>query len=370
MTRFRAMTRTRYERVRVYDSLRSAHLERAREQVPASIVFGSKRYDFDESLTAGLDLISLGPLPLALTLWRSRLTTVEINEPLMRPGIARTALTVLVTRAASLAHRRPVQLVSYAIENQDPYLDQPWTGAKSRLRAWVEARLSRYLARSLDRLAYGTAGARELYQARLGRQLDRTATTLVPALPSPCDCVAATAPTASRVSYVGALEVRKGFDRLMQAWPVVTAGDGRARLSIVGKGALVEQARDFATCRTEVELLVDPPRSEIHRLLRESRVLVLLSQPSATWREQVGLPIVEGLAHGCEIVTTDQTGVADWLIAHGHRVLAPNADAATIGDAVLAAIASARSRAAVLADLPAVDGRLQADKWLFTGSAG
>lgn len=360
------MTRTRYERVRVYDSLRTAHLERAREQLPASIMFGSTRYDFDESLTAGLDLIRAGTLSLALTLWRSRLTTVEINEPLMRPGIARAALTVLVARAASQAHRRPVQLVSYAIENQDPYLDQPWTGIKSRLRAWGEARLSGYLAGSLDRLAYGTPGARELYQHRLGGQLSRAATTLVPALPAACGCSAAAAPGASRVAYVGALETRKGFDRLIQAWPGVAAADRRARLSIVGQGALVEQARNFEASRAEVELLVDPPRSEIHRVLRESQVLVLLSQPTTSWREQVGLPIVEGLAHGCEIVTTDQTGLAEWLIAHGHRVLRPGADDSTIADAVLAASSSARSRASVLADLPAEDGRLEADRWMFT----
>jgi glycosyltransferase involved in cell wall biosynthesis len=96
----------------------------------------------------------------------------------------------------------------------------------------------------------------------------------------------------------------------------------------------------------------------------------LASQPTAGWREQVGLPIVEGLAHGCRVVTTDQTGLAGWLREHadrGHRVVPAGGSGADLAAAVLAALTTPTGDGpgSVLADLPVRDGRLAADDWLF-----
>jgi glycosyltransferase involved in cell wall biosynthesis len=107
----------------------------------------------------------------------------------------------------------------------------------------------------------------------------------------------------------------------------------------------------------------------VHRALRRAAVLVLLSQPTPTWREQVGLPLVEGLAHGCTVVTTAETGLADWLAAHGHTVLAPDAAPATVVAAVVEALAAGRPAASVLADLPDDDGRQAAEAWLSRPAA-
>ena len=92
---------------------------------------------------------------------------------------------------------------------------------------------------------------------------------------------------------------------------------------------------------------------------------VLLSQPTPTWREQVGLPVVEGLAHGCTVVTTTETGLAGWLAAHGHEVLPPGAPDGEVAAAVDRALGRRRPAGDVLADLPAADGRLAADRWMF-----
>ena len=80
------------------------------------------------------------------------------------------------------------------------------------------------------------------------------------------------------------------------ARPPTHVGGADATLALLGKGALEQEARALSVAQPSVTLEVDPPRPRIHSVLDDSRVLVLWSQPSPTWREQVGLPIVEGLS--------------------------------------------------------------------------
>jgi glycosyltransferase involved in cell wall biosynthesis len=168
------------------------------------------------------------------------------------------------------------------------------------------------------------------------------------------------------VTFVGAFDERKGLRQLLAAWPQVLEARPGTPLRLLGKGGLARLALDAQDAYDDVTVLLDPERSAIHEAMRSSKVVVLLSQPSATWREQVGLPIVEGLSHGCEIVTTTETGLADWLREHGHQVL----DARTSGPAEVAAavhrsLDADRTPADVVTDLPPEDGRLAADRWMF-----
>ena len=59
-----------------------------------------------------------------------------------------------------------------------------------------------------------------------------------------------------------------------------------------------------------------PPREAVHELLASSAVVVMPSVRRPGWREQIGLPLVEGLAHGCRVVTTTETGLADDVRDH------------------------------------------------------
>jgi glycosyltransferase involved in cell wall biosynthesis len=54
----------------------------------------------------------------------------------------------------------------------------------------------------------------------------------------------------------------------------------------------------------------------VHELLRTSAVVAMPSVRRPGWREQIGLPLVEGLTHGCRVVTTAETGLADDLRDH------------------------------------------------------
>lgn len=357
--------KTRFPRARVYGSVRSAHLERARVSAPASILHRRWRYDHDPALTTGLDLIR-GRVPsLMVTLVRSDLDVVEVNEPLLRPGLLKTSLAVAAARTGARRRGRPVSMVAYAIENRDNFATVP-DGLRGRVRWAVDRRLSRYVAGQLDRLCFGTDAAAELYSRALPDRL-RAVTTTIPALPAPCTCpvVESSAPSSS-VLFLGSFAERKGFPQLLAAWPIVRSSHPGARLVLVGQGPMVQDARAFAAAHPEVDLVEAPPRDEVHRRLRAAAVLVLPSQRTPTWREQVGLPLVEGLAHGCTVVTTRESGLASWLGSHGHAVVDDASSADDLAAALGWALEAGRRRGDVMGDLPAVDGRLAADAWLMT----
>ena len=105
-TASRPPARTALPRVRLYETLRTAHLERAHELAPASIVYRRRRYDFDSDLARGLDLVEAGPARAAWVLARSDVREVEVNEPLMVSSLRRTALALAAVDAARLVRRR------------------------------------------------------------------------------------------------------------------------------------------------------------------------------------------------------------------------------------------------------------------------
>ncbi|MET0766589.1 MAG: glycosyltransferase [Aeromicrobium sp.] len=365
-----ASTFPRHDRVRVYLRLRSVHLERFHELEPASVLHQRQSYDFDQALLAGLDLERYDGLGgLFARLWRSRVRALEINEPLTLGAVPNSVVAVLAVRLRGMLTRRRTSVVTYAIENLDPF-STPNPRLRSRWRRTAYRWAVAYLVRNTDRLAFGTPGAEATYAPFL--RGFRGVSLLVPALPAPCgtcppDLAARQGEEPGHeVVFLGAFDDRKGLRQLLEAWPAVVERVPDARLHVLGKGEHLELAEEAAR-RPDVTLVVDPSREEIHRTLRTSRVLVLVSQPSETWREQVGLPIVEALSHGVEIVASEQTGVAAWLTEHGHRVVdSRTASPDDLADAVAAALTSPRTRAEVLAELPGEDGRLAADHWLFS----
>lgn len=351
-------------RARLYRSARTAHLERAAALPPALLLFDRRRYDFDEELARSVGAVEAGAWRSARILGRAAVRTLEINEPSAVEGVRRSALALAWLRLGMLVGRRRPTVVSYAIGNSDPF-DEPVTGTwRRRLGRRVDHVLMRYVWQECDRVAYGTQAAADAYAAAFGRHRRPLDTTVLPALPVACDCVDDAARRPARVVFLGDFSERKGFPLVAAAWPDVASRHAGAELVVLGKGRLEPLAHELAA-QPSVRLVVDPPRERIHAELASAGVLTLPSQRSGRWREQVGLPIVEGLAHGCVVVTTDETGLADWLRAHGHTVLAADADASVLADALVATLAAARDPQDVRDDLPSCDGRLAADTWMF-----
>ncbi|MCI0159339.1 glycosyltransferase family 4 protein [Leifsonia shinshuensis] len=362
--------------------MRSAHLERARDLAPAAIVYRVKRYDFDPTLTDGVELAQAGTLAAARLAMRSRITRVEVDEPLYLDSLPRTAAVLAVLGMKRLGGAPRAEIATYAIEDLDPFATRP-PRVRSRVRRSLERVLAGYIWHRLDTVVYGTSEAGALYGSTFRHTPRRQLT--VEALPSPCACLDAPAGSGPAddadapagpvrrdpdgVLFLGSLSPRKGFADVLEAWPAILSRHPGARLTIVGSGELLPQAQAAAAADPSIRLIVDPARSVVHDELRRAHVLVLPSRRVGTWREQVGLPIVEGLAHGCEIVTTSETGIAEWLIDAGHVVLPAEVLSAGLADGVVDALVNPRTSDDILADLPGVDGRIAAGRALF-GEAG
>jgi glycosyltransferase involved in cell wall biosynthesis len=357
-------------RARLYHTVRTAHLERALELAPAPLLYGNRRYDFDPELAERVGATPAGALQAARLLGRSGVRDLEVNEPAAIETVARTAVSLAWLRLRHVLLRRPrPRVVTYAIGNSDPFAIAPGSRLRRRLKRRVEHLLARYVWWEIDRIAYGTPAAVTTYADAFGRAPGRQRSALVPALPAPCTCVDPGADRPDRVVFLGAFDTRKGLSLVLDSWPGVLDSVPGAELVVLGKGDLEARARAAAEQDASVRLVVDPPRPRIHEELRGARVLVLPSQPTPRWREQVGLPIVEALAHGCTVVTTDETGLAEWLTDHGHVVVPGTADAGRLATAVTAALRQRRAPHSVLGDLPEVDGRLAADAWMFAEDA-
>ena len=98
--------------------------------------------------------------------------------------------------------------------------------------------------------------------------------------------------------------------------------------------------------------------------IARARSLVLPSIRSGRWREQIGLPIHEGLIQGLTVVTTDETGLTCWLREHGHFVVPGTNTRVHLTSALIQALQNPIDPAAVRASLPSVEGRVAANLWL------
>jgi hypothetical protein len=286
---------------RVYTHLRTAHLERFAHMTPARVLYVERRYDFDESLidpdNPPLQRSRLGVLR---ELARRYHSVLEINEPTMVANWPFLLAQVALVRLRGVLTRRRTTIVAYCIGVTDPAV------ALAR-RRWMPKPFAKPVARAVmtilvgatERLAFGTAGSQALYEKCVGNKRLAGKARLFEALPSACDCLAGATDTRTptQCTFVGKLTARKGIQQVMDAWDLVRLEHPRATLCIVGKGELEREVVAWAADRPEVSVEIDPPRDTIHRVLRRSGVLTCLAQPSPV-REQIGLPLLEGLGHG------------------------------------------------------------------------
>lgn len=356
--------------LRVYDFARTAHLERLDTLYPGELIFRRKYYDFDESLARRVHARQLSRFQIGWYVFRSRADIIEVNEPVYVSAWPTIIVVLVATMFSKIIRRRRPEIVVYAIENKSP-VEALVVRAKFPifLAEFVVWMVVSILIRRVRRVAFGTHGACALYRDVLGRDflLKSIECRHFPALPQRCNCASEFLKSQFEVVFVGAFEDRKGVFKLMDAWELVVQIVPTASLTLAGKGESVDRVTAWSSAHENVSILVDPSRRRIHSLLRSAHCLVLLSQPSRGWREQVGLPILEGLAHGCEIVASTETGIASWLTDHGHVVLEPSATSEELALSIVSALRARRTYEDVCASLPAVDTRVEADTWLVLG---
>ena len=353
---------------RYYRGARSVHLERLATFKAGDFLYFKPMYDFDEVLAAQLPHVER--VRFRQVLWRvlrRQYDVLELAEP-YTPSALPQNLAITIASHVSMVGGTPTRLVTYAIENADLPAK---LAIKSRLpvaivRPVVKA-LVGFCFNRMHRVVFGTEAARDNYAALLGtKRLTETPPdhTLIWGLPTQESTIPLDRP-GTRLVFLGALDARKGITNLMGVWDSVVERVPGADLVILGKGPFEEQVRSWAAGRPTVQFHVDPPRPVIRDHLSAAKALFMLSQPSPLWKEQIGLPILEGLSFGLEIVASDETGIANWLIEHGHGVLDPESPDQMLVDAIVRALESDRSPSEVADDLPHLDGRLEADHWLY-----
>lgn len=344
--------------LRVWDEARTSHFEILAGMQESTLIYRAENYSFDLAVALEAGAKKLGRWATVKEIIRGDWDAIELNEPTMAKLWPTLALYIFAARLRPLVGRPRSRLVLYAIDNVDL---AACLEARLHLPTVVTHTIMRGLIRRFDRIAFGTTGALEAYSKHDSSLVSNPNCSIIEQLPSACGCGPVSAKVADSILFVSSLEERKGVAALMQAWDAKQSH--RAHLTIIGKGAMESVVRDWARSRSDVTVLVDPPRADVHAALRSHHTVVLPSQPQNCWREQVGLPIVEGLAHGCVIVTTSETGIAEWLSAHGHHVVPP-LDNDNFRAAMMRALDDPRSPQEILSSLPARHTRGVADEWL------
>jgi glycosyltransferase involved in cell wall biosynthesis len=327
--------------LRIVPDLRSSVVEEA----PASqvLLFTSQRGDADPAL---LDLPAVRPFTWANLVGALRdpdLELVEVAEPLWLGEWVRALRWIaLVKLLRVLRPRRRVRIATYAIENLDvrerlrfPSLDRrPVLGAVATRLATVAMGISLL---ALDAVVFGTTGAYENYRRAFGWSLRRTRhTVLTPRLDACRVCGPGVVDRTARdrtVLFLGSPSERKGFGVLTDAWERCDATDRGWRLVVADPAG-----GDGGDLPADVSI-TSPSRSAVHELLRTSAVVAMPSVRRPGWREQIGLPLVEGLTHGCRVVTSTETGLADDLRKHPSVVLTTPGDPQSLADGLRRAMA-------------------------------
>ncbi|MCU1526547.1 MAG: hypothetical protein JWP75_310 [Frondihabitans sp.] len=357
--------------IRLVPELRACHLERHAQGTPARLLFLETNSDFDDTraLPAGVEKVSLvGAVRIIVSAPASH---VELPEPLWMRFLPRHALLSAAALVGRPLRRRGRQIGTYAMENNE---FGRLIGGRHDLPKPVIALagviIGAYTRLIFTRIAFASESSQRLYLSLpfVSKVESAVVDELPEALPGDDASVAR-----HSAAFVGVLDERKGLRHLLRAWEAVERHLPDVILSISGSGPLGDEIRAWVAESPRSRLLVGrQSRDAVLARLEHTAVLIAPSVPDGRWREQIGLPIKEGLSRGLTIVTTEQTGLAPWLAASGHHVVAlarPAVFEAELATALIAALERPLSRSAVRASLPRVDGRLRSDAWLNSSPA-
>jgi starch synthase len=135
-------------------------------------------------------------------------------------------------------------------------------------------------------------------------------------------------PSIFRVCFVGRVEIAKGVGYLLQAWKRL--GLPRAELVLVGemKPQMETMLKQYSDCGIRLAGVL-PPR-EVAQCYRESSLFVL---PSPI--EGLAQVLLEAMASGLAVVTTDRTGANDCISDGKEGRIVPARDVDALAEAIL-----------------------------------
>ncbi|SDE19580.1 glycosyltransferase [Nocardioides lianchengensis] len=355
----------RREDVIVFPELRALQVDMLSASPEITALCLGRKWDLgDTPLPPGA--IELSTFRALFRLWSFPPAVLEVPEPLFVRELPRSLLLAAGARLGGLLSGRPVVVVTYAIENNDLQSLVGLPGIRGR---WVARAIRPILALLVaiiyGRVIFGSPSAQRAY-ARVAPRFASKGTLL---LELPAVDGRAHLERGQTVAFVGELANRKGLPLLMEAWPLVERAVPEARLVIAGAGPLEVDVRDWCASWSSRSFLGMVPHDEVPNLLAGARVLAAPSIREGRWREQIGRPISEALAVGVTVVTTTETGLADWLRNEGHVVLSASPSATELADGVIRALREPLDPSVVTRSLPSRHGRYSAHDALHPAGA-
>lgn len=359
-----------YPSIRIRPELRAEHVKRAARMSPALTLYFDEKYDLGTTKVPDrFQRVTLAECLRILALTDSNV--LEVPEPLWLRFAFRNFAILAVWKFFGLLRRKRRVSVTYAIEN-NALSNLLWPSG--RLRPLAERlaaiALGVFIRSALDRIAFGSAASKALYQSL--PSVSRVPHQLVEELPGrPTAAAPNQDANQGRAIFIGILDDRKGILDVMAAWPAVERTLPEAVLRIVGDGKHAPEVSRWCSERPESRIFEGfLQHDEIPSLLAASDVIVAPSRRAGRWREQIGLPIIEGLSFGLTVVTTDETGLASWLQENGHVVLPEGTVREGLSGQLARALQAPLPRDQVLASLPEIPGRIAADAWLHGALTG
>jgi glycosyltransferase involved in cell wall biosynthesis len=143
--------------------------------------------------------------------------------------------------------------------------------------------------------------------------------------------------------FVSSLWPYKNCDGLLRAWALARSDLGERQLVIVGPGSDENYLAQLYALASELGIsddLVFVGGVPIDQTVRFYRAADVFVYPSLN--ETFGLPILEAMACGCPVVTSDSSAMPE--TAGGAAVLADPSDPASIAKAILEALAPDNDR--------------------------
>lgn len=309
------------------------------------VLYQSARLEIDPAAIAeSANVARLSFRSLYEALRDPEIDLMEIAEPMWITEWPRHFAIAALARVARFRLPR-LTIATYAIENLDwrerfahPNL-QRWPNLQRAFARLLRSITDHTASRLLDLIVFGTPGAAGNYADTLPLTLRKVEKSVLYDSFEICECVSYSDPdpdleTEYRVQFLGENTQRKGVDVLLRAWKQLdkewTATRDRVLL-VSGPGF----TSDSELKRVKFEPRLQ--RDEVYDRLVQADVVVLPSRRTARWREQQGLPVIEGLQHGCAIVMSSESGLVPLLKGRHDVFVVPPEDSEGLAAALLAA---------------------------------
>lgn len=353
--------------IRIYVHLRGADVALMPSMRPSEIWYFLRHADLPPADELPSWCVRVNALSAVKRVFTTTARTIEIPEPLWARFLPTGLILMLAARVARVTTGSPRTTVFYSLENNTPgralFGNSAVPKVIRQVFVWF---LGLVVSLLVDRVAFGSEGAARAYgQMKTLRIADKCVITALPARPPLGTSMRPPEPSSPSTLFVGGLEYRKGISLLMEAWVRVEEEEPAATLTIIGSGPLRAEVEDWVAERpSSRRYLGQVPHEELSEHYAAADVLAAPSIRDGRWREQIGLQLRESLSHGLTVVSSDETGLADWLRQHDHRVIELDNLSSQLAGQLIGALRHPLPRSSVRDSLPDVDGRVAADAWL------